>query len=175
MAENLKTSLFSDGSEIVNVTNNTAWSQLTTPAWCSIDNNIGYDAVFGKLYNWFTVADPRNVCPTDWHVPLDADWTGLTDNLGGISLAGKKMKSIDYWDWTGVTATNSSGFTGLPAGGRINISGYFYSIGFDGNWWSSTESSSNNAWLRTLNYNIDNALRNNNFKQYGFSVRCVKD
>ena len=63
---------------------------------------------------------------------------------------------------------------GLPGGYRNN-NGTFGNIGNNGNWWSSTENNSNNAWNRKLNYNNSNVNRNNNNKQNGFSVRCVRD
>jgi len=65
-------------------------------------------------------------------------------------------------------------FSGLPGGYRNN-NGTFNNIGNNGNWWSSTENSTTNAWNRELNYNNANVNRNNNNKENGFSVRCVRD
>jgi uncharacterized protein (TIGR02145 family) len=64
--------------------------------------------------------------------------------------------------------------TALPGGYRNN-NGTFNNIGNNGNWWSSTENNTTNAWNRNLNYNNNNLNRNNNTKSYGFSVRCVRD
>jgi uncharacterized protein (TIGR02145 family) len=174
MAENLKTAHFADGSQITNITFNTEWLALSTAAWCNYQNNASNDLIYGKLYNWFTVADPQNVCPTGWHVPTDIEWTILTDNLGGLSVAGGKMKSISGWSSPNTAATNESGFSGLPGGFRSD-GAYFYSFGNYGNWWSSTESSTENAWYRYLLYFNDNANRNVNNKQDGHSVRCLRD
>jgi uncharacterized protein (TIGR02145 family) len=176
MAENLKTIHFADGSELANVTVNLAWTQLNTPAWCVYNNLEGYSEIFGKLYNWYSISDPRNLCPAGWHVPSDSDWTQLTDVLGGLSVAGSRLKTNQYWMWGDNSSyTNSSGFSGIPAGSRVNISGYFYGLNSYANWWSSTESSSNNAWLRGLNDSNSNVDRSNNYKQFGYSVRCVKN
>jgi uncharacterized protein (TIGR02145 family) len=176
MAENLKTSTFADGSVIPNVTSGDSWIQLSTPAWCNYDNSAANDVNYGKLYNWFTVADPRNVCPSGWHVPTDAEWTDLTDYLGGLNGAGEKMKTTTGWQGTNTGATNESRFSGLPGGGRLdNGGGNFCCVGASGHWWSSSESSTTEAWDRLLNFGGGNVLRNDYSKEYGFSVRCIKD
>jgi uncharacterized protein (TIGR02145 family) len=108
-------------------------------------------------------------------VPTDAEWTVLTDYLGGNSVAGGKMKEIgiNNWDSPNADATNTSLFTGLPGGIRGSI-GNYYSIGNYGYWWSSTEGGSN-AWLRYLYYSYGDAVRYIGYKYYGFSVRCLRD
>lgn len=174
MAENLKTTRFADLTEIPNVTDGAAWILLDIPAWCNYENSAANDFTYGKLYNWFTVADPSNLCPTGWHVPTDAEWTILTDYLGGHSVAGGKMKSTSGWEAPNTGATNESGFSGLPRGFR-NTNGGFDSVGYYGYWWSSSESSTTSAWYRSLFYNDDLAFRTFNNKQNGFTVRCVQD
>lgn len=174
-AENLKTTRFADGSVIPNVTSVDSWINLSTPAWCNYENSPANDITYGKLYNWFTVADPRNVCPTGWHVPTDAEWTVLTDYLGGQDVAGGKMKTTSGWQSPNTGATNESGFSGLPGGFRYDYGGDFGSIGYYGYWWSSSESSASAAWYRFLFYNNDYASRNSSYKQGGFSVRCLRD
>ena len=81
IAENLRTTTYANGDLIPNVTDGTQWSNLTTGAWVHYNNDNQYENPYGKLYNWYTVADPRNVCPTGWHVPTDAEYTLLTDYL----------------------------------------------------------------------------------------------
>jgi uncharacterized protein (TIGR02145 family) len=173
--ENLKTSKFADGSVIPNTTNNDTWANLTSPAWCNYENNAGNDAIYGKLYNWYTVADPRNVCPTGWHVPTDADWTVLTDYLGGETVAGGKMKTTSGWQSPNTSATNESGFSGLPGGYRFYYDGSFSFVGYYGFWWSSSESSTASAWSRDLVYAYGNADRTYFNKQNGLAVRCLRD
>ena len=175
MAENLKTTRFADGSVIPNVTDNDAWNQLSTPAWCNYNNSLANDLVYGKLYNWFTVSDPRNVCPSGWHAPTDAEWTILIDFLGGTNVAGGKMKTTTSWSSPNTGATNESNFSGLPGGTRYPNLGTFDDVGYYGYWWSSTESNTYNAWYRLLNYNNGSATRTSYFKQVGFSVRCLRD
>jgi uncharacterized protein (TIGR02145 family) len=173
--ENLRTSKYADGSVIPNVTNDAAWNGLSNGAWCNYENNAGNDAIYGKLYNWYTAADPRNVCPTGWHVPTDAEWTVLTDYLGGASVAGGKMKTTSGWLSPNTSATNESGFSGLPGGTRSSFSSDFVSVGLNGYWWSSSESSTTDAWFLNLGCGYGGAGHGNTNKQYGFSVRCLRD
>lgn len=176
MAENLRTSKYCNGDPIPNVTDYTQWANLTTGAWSHYNNDSQYENPYGKLYNWYAVADSRNICPCDWHVPTDAEYTLLTDYLGGQALAGGKMKSTgtQYWSSPNTGATNESGFSGLPGGYR-NIGGTFYYFGNLGSWWSSTEGGTNSAWDRYLYFSNGNVYRNNASKGDGFSVRCLRD
>jgi uncharacterized protein (TIGR02145 family) len=176
MAENLRTSKYSNGEVIPNIPDNSQWSTLTTGAWSHYNNDSQYENPYGKLYNWYTVADPRNVCPTGWHVPSDAEWTVLTDYLGGVSVAGGKMKSTgtQYWESPNQDATNESGFSGLPGSSRF-LNGSFDLIGYYGYWWSSTEYNTGDAWTRNLLYYDGDVYRHNPNKPGGFSVRCLNN
>ncbi len=180
MAENLKVSKYSDGTSIPNITDNTQWSNLTTGAWTYYNNDVANNAKYGKLYNWYAVSPTtngnKNVCPTSWHVPTDAEWTVLTDYLGGESVAGGKMKEVGTTSWKSPNkdATNTSLFTGLPGGFRSDDGNYYY-VG-DGYWWSSTEfDMSIVAWFRNLFGYDGRAVRGINDKRKGMSVRCLKD
>ena len=180
MAENLKTAKYNDGTVIPNITDNTQWSGLTTGAWCYYDNNVANNAKYGKLYNWYAVSKTtngnKNVCPTGWHVPTDAEWNVLTDYLGGVDVAGGKLKEAGAISWKSpnTDATNTSLFTGLPGGGR-NYDGYYFFIGDSGVWWSSTEYNTDDAWNRGLASDSGSADRDSYGKEIGFSVRCLRD
>lgn len=176
MAENLRTTKYCNGDPIPNVTDNTQWSNLTTGAWSHNNNDSQYENPYGKLYNWYAVDDSRNICPCEYHVPTDAEWTILTDYLGGESVAGGKMKSYgtQYWLSPNTDATNESGFSGLPGGGRFT-NGTFFTIGTNGYWWSSTEYDPTSAWSHILLYNSGNRFRTNYYKENGVSVRCLRD
>ncbi|MBL0287321.1 MAG: fibrobacter succinogenes major paralogous domain-containing protein [Bacteroidetes bacterium] len=123
MAENLKTTLYNDGTLIPNVTNSDEWSKLTTGAYCYYDNNYSNNAIYGKLYNWYAVGTGKLV-PKGWHVPTDAEWETLITYLGGEDIAGRKMKSTNYWKSPNVGASNSSGFNGLPAVAEVDTMGH---------------------------------------------------
>lgn len=142
-----------------------------------MNNNSQFDCPYGKLYNWYAVVDPRHVCPTGWHEPTDGEWTTLTDYLGGVEVAGGKMKTtgFQYWQNSNTDATNESGFSGLPGGFRYYFNGDFNYVGDYGYWWSSSEYDANNAWSRFLFYDYGNAYQGYGSKQGGFSVRCLKD
>lgn len=183
--KNLDVATYSDGTVIPQVTDPTAWSNLTTGAWCYNNNDSANGTTYGKLYNWYAVAgihdtDPntpnKKLAPTGYHIPSDAEWTTLTTYLGGESIAGGKMKSTgtSLWNAPNTEATNSSGFTGLPGGYR-NSNGLFSTTSFFGYWWSSSENGPTYAWNRNLYYSIGRADRNNGNKPVGFSVRCLRD
>ena len=177
MAENLKVTKYNDGTAISNVTGNTEWSSLTTGAWSYYNNEVVNNAKYGNLYNWYAVSpDNKNVCPTGWHVPTDAEWTVLSDYLGGVSVAGGKMKEVGTTNWLSPNAgaNNVSLFTGLPGGARY-VFGDYSSIGYDGSWWSSTENGTSPAWNRSLTNFTGNAYRSYYSKDYGLSVRCLRD
>ena len=128
---------------------------------------------YGVLYN-FPAVMTEGICPSGWHIPSDGEFTELTDFLGGEGVAGGKMKEAgyDHWYSPNTGATNSSGFTGLPGGYRY--SGGFYSNGYYGYWWSASESGSH-SWKRRLDVNYDDVGRSLNYRDYGFSARCVRD
>ena len=175
MLKNLDVSKYRNGDPIPQVTNPTAWAKLTTGAWCYYENNTANGTVYGKLYNWYAVNDPRGLAPSGYHIPSDTEWTALTTFLGGEEIAGVKMKATTGWTpFVGITNTNSSGFTGLPGGYRNN-NGVFLNIDSYGSWWSSTENSAANAWYRYLYYSDGYTYRDDYSKRYGFSVRCLSD
>jgi len=177
MSKNLRVSKYRNGDAIPTNLSNTTWSSTTSGAYAIYNASAANDSIYGKLYNWYCVADPRGLCPVGWHVPSDAEWTILENFLGGSSVAGGKLKSVSpLWQSPNTGATNSSGFSGLP-GGVTSWNGIYYSyIGKNGLWWSSTQLSVT-AWYRALNSYNGNVDRGgwNNFKRCGWSVRCVKD
>jgi len=173
---NLNVSKYRNGDVIPQVTDPTEWANLTTGAWCYYNNDSANGAIYGKLYNWYAVNDPRGLAPAGWHIPTDAEWTQLTDCLGGISVAGGKMKATgtSLWQSPNAAATNESGFTGLPGGYR-DIGGQYDDIGNGGFWWISSESGTTNAFLRILYYTWGEASSDTVDKTSGFSVRCLED
>jgi uncharacterized protein (TIGR02145 family) len=175
MAENLRTTKLNDGTPIQNVTDNTSWSG-NTPAYCWYNNiEAGYKDAYGALYNWYSV-NTGKLCPAGWHVPTDLEWTNLTNYLGGVTVAGGKMKEVRaYWTGPNTGATNESGFTGLPGGFR-QWNGTFALAGNDGFWWSATETDDHySAWKFYLDYTSYQSFRSSDVKAQGYSVRCLKD
>ena len=175
--KNLEVTIYRNGDAIPQVQDKVKWSNLTTGAWCYYENKTANGSNFGKLYNWYAVNDPRGLAPKGFHIPTDKEWTTLTNNLGGISEAGTKMKSTSGWQNSG-NGTNTIGFEGLPGGCRYD-DGNFGGIGAGGLWWSSsednTDTNTDKAWYRPLNFRHGKVFRNNPNKRHGFSVRCLRD
>ena len=173
---NLNVTTYRNGDTIPQVTDPTAWSNLTTGAWCHYNNDPANDVIYGKLYNWYAVNDLRGLAPTGYHVSSDAEWTTLTDFLGGESVAGGKLKEVGLCHWLSpnTDATNTSLFTALPGGAR-EYDGVYSTIGLNGNWWSSTETGTNTAWARNINNGNGNAYRTFADKNAGQAVRLVQD
>ena len=182
MAENLKTTKYNDGSMIPLVIDSTAWSNLKTPGYCWYNNDlVTYGNIYGVLYNWYTV-NTGKLAPLGWHVPTYDEWIILINFLGGSSVAGGAMKDTGttYWQSPNIGATNTSGFMALPGGERDWNTGDFYSIGYGGEWWSSTSSG---IWPTgtpvSLKYGIGNSEANigggQDFVNVGCSVRCVRN
>jgi uncharacterized protein (TIGR02145 family) len=177
MKENLKTTRYNDGTGIPFVTDNSEWGNLTTAGYCWYNNDPGvYKDTYGALYNGYAVSTGK-LCPSGWHVPTDAQLTALTDCLGGASVAGRSMKEAGTTHWISpyTWADNSSGFTALPGGLREYYSGSFVYVGYIAWYWSSTEENSNVAWYRSMNGSYSEVFRNEKNKQFGLSVRCIKD
>lgn len=131
-------------------------------------NDEGNVAKYGYLYDWQTA---KNVCPTGWHLPSDAEWDQLTGFVG--SNEGTKLKAKSGWSSNG-NGTDDYGFSALPGGYRLG-NGSFYRIGYYGDWWSATELNATTAWGRSMIGDNSDVGRNSNNKSWGFSVRCVRD
>ena len=175
MAENLKTTKYSDFSEIPNVLDHESWGALNSGAWCDYDNLASNGNKFGHLYNWFTVTDNRNIAPKGWRVPTQNDWRTLTQFLGE-SLAGRMLKESGTLNWVSpnYAADNTTGFSALPGGIRfpyidVNFSG----IGSQCNLWSTTQSNATSAYFTNFDTGAWGTTYLSYSKQDGMSVRCV--
>jgi uncharacterized protein (TIGR02145 family) len=176
MSKNLDVSTFRNGEAIPEAKSKEEWAKAyknKTAAFCYYDYDSKNGKVYGKLYNWYAVNDSRGLAPKGYHIPSDAEWTILTDFLGGRDIAGKKMKSKDGWSNSG-NGDNSSGFNGLP-GGNCGDSGNFYRIAEYGNFWSSSVDDTFDAWSRLLSRYNPEVYRFSDDEDDGLSVRCLRD
>jgi uncharacterized protein (TIGR02145 family) len=183
MAENLRTVRYANGDSIPQAP--TGWQALSTGAYCWHESNVENAPEMGLLYNWYAVADARNVCPDGWHVPTNVDWNALAkfldanavDTLNPQStVAGGYMKATgtDVWQSPNTDAGNQSLFAALPSGHRAP-DGVFQSYGQFGYWWSANQNTGTVAWNRYVYYG-NGALGRYLFnKRAGLAVRCVKD
>ena len=179
MTQNLDVTTYRNGDIIPQVTDEDAWVELTTGAWCYYNNDPATESIYGKLYNWYAVNDPRGLAPAGWHVPTVAEWTTLSNYLGGNSVAGGKMKTTgtNRWAAPNIGATNESGFAGLPGGSRSDNGFTFNNVGFYGYWWSNSEVEYDTtlAFDFSLYFNSASLLRYTDGKASGLSVRCIRD
>jgi len=177
MAENLKTIRYNDNTTIPLVTSTSAWTNLTSAAYCWYDNDSAtYASAYGALYNWKAV-DTDKLCPTGWHVPTNNEWITMLDYVGGDTIAASKLKETGNTHWTSSNedATNETGFTALPGGYR-GTNGSFLRLGTSGHWWTATSYSSTHAIAKSMS--SDTSLVNSgnaNKCVGGMSIRCVKD
>lgn len=180
MAENLRTTKYCNGDNIRNIRSNSEWRHPSVngeaAAWAHYNNDSLYETLYGKLYNWYVIADERNVCPCGWHVPSHTEWEKLIDYLGGDSIAGGKMKSsgTQYWESPNANASNESGFSALPGGSRDFNATFDFKDQY-GYWWVSTYIEGVSAWCHVLSYDNDEVTTYFFYKTSGLSIRCVKD
>jgi uncharacterized protein (TIGR02145 family) len=172
MKENLKVTHYNNGTPIPYVKNGTDWHNLTTGARAYYNNDSAlYAPIHGAIYNWYATTD---ICPANWHVPVENDFIILAGYLGGTSVAGGKLKSVTGWISPNTGATNSSGFSGLPGGDRYDTGPYNY-MGFFGHWWASTPNGGSLRMAMLLSYDNEEAIRYYFDVNNGFLIRCVCD
>ncbi len=192
MKENLKTTTYSNGTPIPNETESYYWENLASGAYVWHNNDISLKSKYGALYNWYATVDPNGLCPTGWHVPTYDEWTAMTDYIGGTgSPHGNELKSCrqfitplggscdtnEHPRWNDANShwgTDDYGFSGLPGGYRFPF-GYFSDVGYNGVWWSSTENLSGSAYNNGLNHSFGYVNESSSNKNFGFSVRCLRD
>lgn len=178
LAENLRVTQYSDGTPITLVQDPKKWESLYSEGYCDYEKTY---EVYGRLYNYYAAASERNICPSGWHLPDNSDWLGLATYLGGMEIAGMKLKETGpvHWGYYNTLSTNESGFTALP-GGLRDHRGSMYSMGNSqggaGDWWSSTANDSTTVWINSLGgegiYLLSTPYA---LKRDGHSVRCIKD
>ena len=188
MAEDLKVTHFPDGTPITNVTSNSIWGDydFTAKRYCFYNNNSNTD--YGALYTGIAAmngegnssANPsgvQGVCPDGWHIPSASEWDQLVSYLGGINVAGGKLKETGttHWNSPNTSATNESGFTALPGGRRLFDGGAFAGLGESGSWWTTTEDEYGGSIIMILSYDNDDVSISGAYSPSGKSVRCVMD
>jgi uncharacterized protein (TIGR02145 family) len=120
MAENLRTSRYSNGDTIPNFSEFWQWYNLTYGGWAHYRNDPAFEKTCGKLYNWYAITDSANICPKGWHVSTDDDWTILLNDLGGNIFAGSKMKSKLNGAWAlSYEGQNTKSFPNNESGFRL--------------------------------------------------------
>jgi uncharacterized protein (TIGR02145 family) len=175
MAENLKTSTYRNGDAILTL-NASQWNSTNSGAWLYYNNDISNQCPYGKIYNWYTVIDSRNVCPNGWHVPSLQEWNTLINALGGEMVAGGKLKStgLDHWSLFNEQATNESGFSCLPGGISSSEANTFF-LGENAYFWTTSVV---NAFVVSgirMNSTDGSVSEIQNPRTEGMSIRCIED
>jgi uncharacterized protein (TIGR02145 family) len=165
-AKNLNVVTFRNGDTIPEMKSESDWQKAWEegkPAWCYYNNESKNSQKYGKLYNWFAVNDQRGLAPKGYHIPTDLEWSRLLSYLGGVKIAGRKMK-----------VTNKNSFSSIPCGLRSGNGGFKF-VNENAYWWSSTDEGYYSAIYYFLYYsnNVISSYRSQ--KGFGLSVRCVKD
>jgi len=163
------------------VNGNTLQTYNETPEKYCYNDQEANCYIYGGLYQWDEMMQysetpgAQGICPEGWYIPDEAEWTWLTNFLGGSSSAGGSMKEIGitHWSTPNTGASNSSGFTALPGGTR-DLSGSFSNQNFFGNFWTSTGVDADLSTRRILAYNQAQISANNYSTESGLSVRCRK-
>jgi len=167
------------------------------------DNKPENCAEYGRLYDWATAMNidvkfneekwggsdvkHNGVCPKGWHLPSSKEWKTLGDFAGGWwehndgELSGnKKLKAKSGWRDDLNDGTDNYGFSALP-GGNGSSAGNFIDAGYYGYWWSSSEYSYSPEYIgigadfRYMGHFDVDASRDNTYKNFLYSIRCVKD
>jgi len=184
LSANLKVLNYNNGDPIPNISNPVSWGEQTTGALCYYDNSLTNYDVYGALYNWYVISDPRGICPPGWHVASYDEWVevevffgGYTDNAGALKETG-----LEHWFPENAYATNTTGFTALPGGGRGQITPdpapvQFNDLHSTAYFWTSESCPGNiSAWnihLSGSNGKLNTA--GGCYKYYGLSIRLIKD
>ena len=179
MLSNLKTTKYRDGTPILNLTDNGDWIADATGAYCWYNNDIGYKGDYGALYNWHAINNVHQLTPAGWRVPTHDDTEILTAFLGDFPIAGGKLKEIGltHWNPPNTSASNSSGFTAFAGGMRSNITGAFSDLLNYAIFWNSTEhlATPGTGECIILYYNQNQLVDAAYNKNFGFSIRCIKE
>jgi len=178
MAENLRVTKYSNGDALPNVKDNTEWGIQTDGAYCNYNNTENLDtiATYGRLYNWYAAADPRNIAPKGWRVATVQDYVTLFDYIGGTENTAHKLKESGTLHWNEPNdSDNRTGFIALPAGWRLMNEATdqlsFYAIFLTSDASSETHA---NKWTIAC-WNENKIYYGVNLKSTGYSIRCIKE
>jgi uncharacterized protein (TIGR02145 family) len=175
MAENLRTGLLNDGTQIPYITDDSKWITLNTPAACWYNNDsLSFHSNYGRIYNGYSALDPK-ICPTHWRVPTVSDWNDMIRSIGGLEVAGGKLKheGTEYWNEPNTGATNSSGFTALPSGWRSNLDGSFAWLGQRAGWFVINQF--NDVEFRWVSWSLESSGSGSIALNAGLCIRCLRD
>jgi uncharacterized protein (TIGR02145 family) len=201
MAENLKTARYRDGSPIERPANGTGWVSNTSGAYGWYRDNESNKDNYGAVYNWHAVVNSAQLCPEGWRVPSDQDWTNLVDFVSTVyalsnhkenmAAVGNRLKSCRQVNspFGGDCETSvfprweahernygfdDFGFSALPIGSRNSEGDYIPNTGYWVQYWSTTENTPQEAYVRYITFDSASLFRKPADKKNGYAVRCVR-
>jgi len=182
LAENLKVTHYNNGDEIptgLTPGDNGSWYYSDQGGYAIYDNNPENADTYGLLYKWYSATDLRGLCPVGFHVPSEYEFNELITYLGGLNIAGGKLKETGYehWESPNLGATNESGFTALPAGGHYGQFDIDSDINLIATFWSTevhNAMSEQGVYMR-LPHDGENTIISIEDMHRGFSIRCIQD
>ncbi len=174
MAENLKVSRYNNGDPIKNITDYDEWNFTTSGAWAFYENNKNYNDYYGKLYNWYSIKDPRGLAPKGWHVPSKNEWEEFVKYLGGYQVAGTMIKTLVRLSHIRYGEVENWDPLSFYAGSRY-LSGAFCFRMYNTYFWTSSGKDNNQSWYLNINNYNSEIYNDYNFNKVGMSILCVKD
>lgn len=176
MAENLRTTKYNDGTDILTNLSDAEWITTTSGAYAIYDNSAANEAIYGKLYNWYAVTNSKKICPAGWHVPTPSEWSLLIDNIGGFFYAGDKLKESGSAHWTTANlGTDNYGFKVLPGGYRWEYNGVYDQLGHTAVFWQTTGAAETDIKTQRFWSSSRQSIQDYGYKNAGYSVRCIRD
>lgn len=172
-SRNLDTMHYNNGDSIPRIDDAAIWNSINYGAYCYYENDTKNGRIYGVLYNWNAVNDPRGITPDGWRLPTYWDMLELVKFLNDSGITGKALKHTTGWGNPEPGSDNSK-FSALPGGFR-DSSGSFESKGTTGRWWTISELNPENAWFYELNSENDVLIIDNSSKNYAYSVRLIKN
>jgi len=178
LVEGLKTTHYRNGDPVTpGKSGKKLVNALSEGKYWNYGNNDSLGKIYGRLYNFYAVIDPRNIAPLGWRVASNDDMTALSASLGADSIAGGKLKEAGtkHWASPNIGATNESGFTALPAGNYNAATGFFSFLRYGTTIWTSTEHGADEGYVITLFSNSGTFNHGYSVPKFGgCTVRCLK-
>ena len=175
-AENLRTTVYNDGTTIPQLTESADWAGTTSGGWCAYDNVAANADLYGNLYNWYAVDNGKGLCPAGWHVASNSDWAGMIGYVSGENPgvgSGVLLKATSGWNDNG-NGLDSYGFAALPGGFRLDGVN-FGSLGTFGIWWTSDAVGESGISYEVYSSTDELGDYSGYSFQFGMSVRCILD
>ena len=184
IVENWRCTKYADGSDILHFSLNDDWIAATEGAYCVYNNDVANIPAYGLLYNQIAIRSEKGFSyiekggvDQNFQVTTIADIITLANYLGGVAVAGGKLKEIGttHWNSPNTGATDEVGFSGMGGGYRLYNTGVFSSVKSRGRWWTSSPNSPPRYDFMRLDSSNDDLLIARENERFGFSIRLMRN